>query len=218
MMQRTAAVPARRLERCRASLHAAHAELGLGLAIRMAGRIAPSRCARLYARAMGLSATDADWLVRRVRRTGRDFLRDPAVRHDGLLRFRDWLRIHGAPWGNAGLQAELAAALTDCRRALAVIAARHAFAAARELAGEPVPLHTAAACLEDVGLPPEIHAVAFNELVRRQVSATGRKVLSGSRVTVPRLAPAARAEAAAPRRRSHTGAAREAVHAGQAGD
>jgi hypothetical protein len=104
---------------------AAHALLSTGLALRLAGRLPPARTLKLYVRALGVPVADTAWLHTHAVRNGAQALHERSPAADpGLLRFRDWLRFHAAPHGDAQLQREVEAGLEDCRRAIQVLRAR----------------------------------------------------------------------------------------------
>ncbi|HSJ26036.1 MAG TPA: hypothetical protein VK929_15265 [Longimicrobiales bacterium] len=175
------------VERCRAALRGAHAELGATLVGRMAGRIPPQRSIRLYVRSLGLPAAEAAWLCAAARRT-HAWDRAHVDGHDTPLRFRDWKRLHQAPWGDAGLADELAGMLAQCTRSLGVVAARHALAASSRSGSAGPSLQRATAFLEQLDLPPALHAAAFEALLQRYARSRGpAREITSSRGPGPRF-------------------------------
>jgi hypothetical protein len=162
-----------------ATLGAAHAELCAGLAARLAGRVPPTRVVDLYARAMSMAPDEAGWLRRHVLR-GRPVNSSP--RYAGLLRFRDWMRIHAAPWNDPRLAAELEAEFARCRRVLAVLAARRVGSPSGDLS---------LAMIQGLPVQPALKAEARSEVLRRSVRRVCLPV-AGLRLTAVRVPAAGR--------------------------
>jgi hypothetical protein len=102
----------------RGAVRAAHAQLFDALAGRYAGRIPRRRMLQLYTQALQLDDADQAWLASRLAEHPRD------AETEGMLRFRDWLRLHGAPHGDPTLRRRLDADLERCRRLMAGLEAR----------------------------------------------------------------------------------------------
>jgi hypothetical protein len=104
-------------------LGAAHAELCSVLALRLAGRVSPSRVVDLYAAALELDSDEAHWVRTNVeRRAGGTTAH--RRKSGALLRFRDWMRLHRAPFNDAALATQLEQEFARCRYLLARLASR----------------------------------------------------------------------------------------------
>jgi hypothetical protein len=108
------------------ALASAHAQLATTLAQRYVGRVAPKRILHLYCAALGVSDRDSQWVKAHVLRTGLQRRHEAEAREarDGLLRFRDWLRVNAAPHGNMPLTRAIESDLARCRELVNGLEAR----------------------------------------------------------------------------------------------
>jgi hypothetical protein len=106
-------------------LLSAHAQLSRVLAERHLPRVPPRRTVQLYCRALAVDEGVAHWLQVHLVRTGlQDRYEGQAGSHDGVLRFRDWLRLHAAPHGDVALSLRLDRDLARCRNLIEGLEAR----------------------------------------------------------------------------------------------
>jgi hypothetical protein len=106
-------------------LLSAHAQLSRVLAERHLPRVPPRRAVQLYCRALAVDEGVTRWLQAHLVRAGlQDRYDRQAGSHDGVLRFRDWLRVHAAPHGDEALGLQLSRDLARCRTLIAGLEAR----------------------------------------------------------------------------------------------
>jgi hypothetical protein len=111
--------------RARGTVLAAHAELSLGLALRLAPRVPPRRTLQLYCAALEVAEADAAWLqAHAVRSAAHQTYERCAESRHGVMRFRDWMRVHSAPHGDPQLRLLLNAEIERCRDLLATVRLR----------------------------------------------------------------------------------------------
>jgi hypothetical protein len=118
------------IARAASSMLAAHVHLGRNVAVQLADRLYPQRTIELYCEAHGLDLEQAEWLKQQaLARGGLQPLLQRSVQEElrlrgGLLRFRDWQRLHMTPQREAA--AALQVELEQSRRCIAKLHTRHA--------------------------------------------------------------------------------------------
>jgi hypothetical protein len=150
----------------RGRVRSAHAELCSRLALRLAGRVPPGRVAQLYAAALELDGEDGEWLRGLAMRAAEGTAAHRSRTHM-LLRFRDWMRLHAAPWNDPRLANELEAEFARCRRAIDVVAGRY-----RQRWLQPAP---------QVVMDAEVVRAVDDATLRRFLTVSARPALSGHR-------------------------------------
>jgi hypothetical protein len=151
--------------RAAGSMLAAHVHLGRNVAVRLADRLYPQRTIELYCEAHGLDLEQAEWLkLQALARGGLQPLLQRSVQEErrlrgGILRFRDWQRLHMAPQRDAAdaLQAEL----EQSRRCIVKLHTRHALRYAALLGGSCAVREAVEMYLDALAVAPPLRAAVL---------------------------------------------------------
>jgi hypothetical protein len=151
--------------RAASSMLAAHVHLSRDIAVRLADRLYPQRSIELYCEAHGLDLEQAEWLkLQALARGGLQPLLQRSVQEErrlrgGILRFRDWQRLHMAPQREAAdaVQAEL----EQSRRCMAKLHTRHALRYAALLRGSCGVREAVEMYLDSLAVAPPLRAAVL---------------------------------------------------------